>query len=455
MKKRQFLKKSSIVIGTNLILPMVGCESKNKVQSGPERVNWAGNLRYSTRNLNTPGDSNSLGQLIRKTDNVKVLGTRHSFNTIADSEHRQVSLEDLDATIQLDKAQETVTVGGGVQYGVLARKLHERGFALDNLASLPHISVAGACATATHGSGDKNGNLSTAVTAMEMMKADGELLVLDEVQNPEEFTAAAVHLGALGIVTRITLKIQPTFTVRQYVYENLSLEQLGANFDAVFSSGYSVSLFTDWQERRFNQLWIKRRDGGGDVEEMPAKIFGASAATTHLHPIKEISALNCTEQMGIPGPWHERLPHFKIDFTPSSGKELQSEYFVPRERAVEALAAIFSLGEAIFPHLLISEIRSIRKDSLWLSPAYLRDSIAIHFTWKQDWENVQKLLPVIENKLRPFGVRPHWGKLFTLEPAHLQEQYERMEDFSVLMKKMDPQGKFVNDFLKKNLLNKK
>ncbi|MDN3690625.1 D-arabinono-1,4-lactone oxidase [Cyclobacterium jeungdonense] len=454
MKKRQFLKKTSIVIGTNLILPMVGCESGKQVQSGPARVNWAGNLRYSTPNLDIPADRNSLRQVIKKTDNVKVLGTMHSFNTIADSEHQQVSLEDLDPDIQLDTAGRTVTVSGGVQYGVLARKLHEQGFALHNLASLPHISVAGACATATHGSGDKNGNLSTTVTAMEMVMADGELLVLNEVQNPEEFKAAVVHLGALGIVTRISLKIQPTFNVRQYVYENLSLKQLGANFDPVFSSGYSVSLFTDWQEKRFNQLWIKQQDDGGDVEEMPEEIFGASAAKTHLHPIKEISAVNCTEQMGIPGPWHERLPHFKMDFTPSSGEELQSEYFVPREHAVEALAAIFSLGEAIFPYLLISEIRSIRKDSLWLSTAYERESIAIHFTWKQDWENVQKLLPEIEKELMPFGVRPHWGKLFALEPTYLRDQYERMEDFTSLMKKMDPQEKFVNDFLKRNLLNK-
>ncbi|WP_162340373.1 D-arabinono-1,4-lactone oxidase [Cyclobacterium salsum] len=450
MKKRQFLKKSSIIIGTNLMLPMVGCETGTQVQSGPERVNWAGNLRYSTRNLNTPADRNSLRQIIKKTKQVKVLGTTHSFNSIADSTHHQVSLKELDPDIQLDTAQRTVTVSGGVQYGVLARKLHEQGFSLHNLASLPHISVAGACATATHGSGDSNGNLATAVTAMEMMKADGEILVLSEVQNPEAFQAAVVHLGALGIVTRITLSIQPTFQVRQYVYENLSLEQLGANFDSVFSSGYSVSLFTDWQSKRFNQLWIKRRD----ADEMPAEIFGASAATTHLHPIKEISAVNCTEQMGIPGPWHERLPHFKMDFTPSSGEELQSEYFVPREHAVEALTAIFSLGEAIFPHLLISEIRSIRKDSLWLSPAYERESIAIHFTWKRDWENVQKLLPSIENKLRPFGVRPHWGKLFTLEPAYLQDQYERLEDFTDLMKKLDPEEKFVNDFLKENLLDK-
>lgn len=453
MKKRQFLKSSSVLVGGNIVLPMMGCKSDNSVQSASERRNWAGNLSYSTRILHSPDAGSSLRQLVENTDHLKVLGTTHSFNSIADSDHQQVSLDEFEADIQVDAAQQTVTVSGGVQYGVLAGRLQEQGYALHNLASLPHISVAGACATATHGSGDKAGNLATAVTAMEMINADGELIVLDSVQNPEEFEAAVVHLGALGIVTRITLKIQPTFTVRQYVYENLPLEQLEANFDSVFSSGYSVSLFTDWQNKRFNQLWIKRSDESGEVKEMPPELYGASAAMTHLHPIKEIPAVNCTEQMGIPGPWHERLPHFKMNFTPSSGEELQSEYFVPREHAVEALSEIFALGEVIFPHLLISEIRSIRQDSLWLSPAYKRDSIAIHFTWKRGWENVQKLLPAIETKLRPFGVRPHWGKLFTLEPAYLQEQYERMVDFTNLMKKMDPKGKFVNGFLKENLLS--
>lgn len=454
MKKRKFLKNTSLVLGTNLILPMVACDSQPRSQTDPERFNWAGNLRYSTAILDKPTDRDALRQRIKTSSRLKVLGTAHSFNAIADSKHRQVALDQLEADIQVDAARGTVSMNAGVPYGVLARKLEEQGFALHNLASLPHISVAGACATGTHGSGDANGNLSTAVTSMSLMKADGEITELSRENNPEEFQGTVVHLGALGVVTRISLSIQPTFSIRQYVYENLPFEHLAGNFDAVFSSGYSVSLFTDWQKNRFNQLWIKQKAGDLEEDAMPEERFGATLARDHLHPIKEISAVNCTEQMGLSGPWHERLPHFKMDFMPSSGEELQSEYFVPRDRAVEALAALFAMGETIFPYLLISEVRSIKKDSLWLSPAYERDSIALHFTWKRDWENVRKLLPRIEEKLRPLQVRPHWGKLFTLDPRYLQNRYERMDDFRELMKRMDPSGKFVNAFLQDNLLSK-
>jgi len=453
MKKRQFLKNSSLLVGANWVFPMISCDSESKKQQGPLRSNWAGNFTYSTQTLEEPDKGEALLAAINKQEKLKVLGTRHSFNAIADSQHRQLSLAKMDPNIQLSTDRGTVSVNGALQYGVLAKILQEEGFALHNLASLPHISVAGACATGTHGSGDQNGNLSTAVTEMEMIKANGEIKVFSEETNPEELRASIVHLGALGVVTRLRLRIEPAFTVRQFVYENLPLEQLDTQFDAIFSSGYSVSLFTDWQGERVNQWWIKKK-GQGQDDSMPETIFGASKAKDHLHPIKEISAINCTEQLGIEGAWHERLPHFKMDFTPSSGEELQSEYFVPRTEAVAAIHAIYAMGTEIFPYLLISEIRSIKKDELWLSPAYGRDSIAIHFTWKADWENVSKLLPKIEARLKPFQVRPHWGKLFTLDQDYLRGQYERMDDFVSLMKNLDPSGKFINDFLQKNILSK-
>ncbi|MBD3629696.1 D-arabinono-1,4-lactone oxidase [Cyclobacterium sp.] len=455
MKKRQFLKNSSFLVGANWVLPMISCDSPYKKQQGPVRTNWAGNVTYSTQTLEEPEQELEVLSAVKQQDKVKVLGTRHSFNGIADSQLRQVSLAKLDPNIQFSADGRTVSVNGAVQYGVLAKILQEQGFALHNLASLPHISVAGACATGTHGSGDQNGNLSTAVTAMEMIKANGEIRLFSEDSNPEEMKASVVHLGALGVVTRMRLRIQPTFTVRQFVYENLSLQQLNAQFDTVFSSGYSVSLFTDWQGEKVNQLWIKKKGQGiGQKDAMPESFLGASLAQDHLHPIKEISPVNCTAQMGLAGAWHERLPHFKMDFTPSSGEELQSEYFVPRSQSIAAINAIYSMGNEIYPFLLISEIRSIKKDELWLSPAYGRDSIAIHFTWKPDWENVRKLLPKIEAQLKPFQVRPHWGKLFTFDQNYLKEQYERMDDFVGLMKEMDPSGKFVNEFLQKNLLSK-
>lgn len=444
MKKRQFIKTSTLVLAGNYLIPMISCKSSSQ-KSG--RSNWAGNLTYHAQALDQPVSVNEVQLIVREHSKIKALGTRHSFNTIADTKYRHLSLDRMEDEIQLDAANQSVTVSGGIQYGVLASKLHEAGFALHNLASLPHISVAGACATGTHGSGDANGNLSSAVVGIEMVTADGGIVRSSKNQDVGRFNGMIVNLGALGVVTNLTLSIRPTFDVIQFVYEDLPLSSLRDHFEQIFASGYSVSLFTDWQKERINQLWQKIQIEGMQIPRVARDYFGATLASDHLHPIREISAENCTEQMGLPGPWHERLPHFKMDFTPSSGKELQSEFFVPRENAVEAINALYRMGDQIFPHLLISEIRSIAADRLWLSPAYGRDSIALHFTWKQDWPNVRKLLPKIENELKPFKVRPHWGKLFTLPADYLENQYERMGAFKDLVMEFDPNGKFQNPFL--------
>jgi xylitol oxidase len=179
--------------------------------------------------------------------------------------------------------------------------------------------------------------------------------------------------------------------------------------------------------------------------------FGATRATKNLHPIAALSAENCTDQMDVPGPWYDRLPHFKMGFTPSAGKELQSEYFVPRKNALDAILAVEKLHEQISPHLMITEIRTIAADDLWMSPAYKQDSVAIHFTWKPEWPEVSKLLPLIERELAPFNPRPHWGKLFTIPPAQLQSRCQKLHEFIALAKKFDPQGKFRNDFLNANI----
>jgi xylitol oxidase len=411
-------------------------------------TNWAGNYRYSTDNLVTLDSVEQVRSYLRDHDSMRVLGTRHCFNGIADSPHALLSLKSMDRVASLDAKASRVTVEAGVTYGRLGPYLHERGFALHNLASLPHISVAGACATATHGSGVRNGNLSTAVSAMELVTPDGESASLSRDKDGESFLGAVVHLGALGVVTRVTLDIQPTFAVCQEVYENLPMAQLADHFDEIMSAGYSVSLFTDWQKGNISEVWAKRR-----AEEKPADLtrYGARRATRNLHPIIELSPENCTEQMGVPGPWFDRLPHFRMGFTPSSGKELQAEYFVPRGKAVDAMLAVERLRDRISPHLFISEIRTIDADELWLSPCYKRPSVAIHFTWKPEWDSVRELLPVIEKELAPYDVRPHWGKLFTIEPATLQSRYERMGDFKDLVRKYDPRGKFRNPFLATNL----
>lgn len=413
--------------------------------------NWAGNYEYSTDKLYPAKSIQQAQEFIKKNDKFKVLGTRHCFNGIADSAHTFLSLKDMDEVVALDAEAHTVTVDASMKYGQLAPYLDKKGFALHNLASLPHISIAGACATATHGSGVKNGNLSTAVAGMELITAKGEVRMLSRNKDGEAFRAAVVHLGGLGVVTKVTLDVQPTFMMRQDVYENLPMAQLKEHLDAIMSSGYSVSLFTDWQKQRVSEVWIKRRMEPNKKLEAKPEFFGAKLQTKNLHPIAELSAVNCTEQMGIPGPWYERLPHFRMGFTPSSGKELQSEYFVPYQNAVEAILAVEKLRDHISPHLMISELRTIDADNFWMSPCYKQPSLAIHFTWKQDWESVRKVLPMIEKELAPFKARPHWGKLFTLAPAQLQSRYEKLPEFKKMLTDYDPKGKFRNAFLDTNI----
>jgi xylitol oxidase len=416
-----------------------------------KQTNWAGNYEYQAKEIHHPKTMDELRELVRTNEKIRTLGSRHSFNGIADSTQTMISLEHFDRVISLDKEGLTVTVEGGIRYGELSQALHEEGFALHNLASLPHISVAGACATATHGSGANNKNLAATVSSMELLKADGEIVSVSRENDGETFNAMVVGLGGFGVVTKLTLDIQPTFDVQQDIYENLALRELEDHFEAIMSDGYSVSLFTDWETETVNQLWVKRIVKDGGKLSAIENLYGTTPATKRMHPIAKISAENCTEQLGIPGAWHDRLPHFRMDHTPSSGEELQTEYFVAREDAYEALLAVNGIREHIAPLLLISEVRTIAADDLWMSMCYKQDSVALHFTWKMDQPAVTKLLPMLEEALAPFHPRPHWGKVFTISPAQLESRYERMQDFRHLLSKYDPQGKFRNAFLDLNI----
>ncbi|WP_263382577.1 D-arabinono-1,4-lactone oxidase [Granulicella arctica] len=445
MDKRDFLKTTGALVAGSILSRIAPGQAGTSA-----RTNWAGNLTYSTDHLDLPNNVEDVRRAIESHPHLKALGARHSFNNIADSTEDQISLRHFDQ-IELDAAARTVTVGAGVTYGQLAPYIDSRGFAVHNLASLPHISVVGACATGTHGSGSRNGNLSTAVRAMEIITANGETVIFSREKLGDKFLGTVVGLGALGVITRITLAVEPTFQMTQVVYENLSFAQLEHNLEAIFGSSYSVSLFTDWQKHRATQVWLKRRVDQTASAQLPPDFYGATLATRKMHPIYDHPAENCTDQMGIPGPWYERLPHFKMNFTPSSGAEIQTEYFVPREKGYEAILAVEALRDQITPHLFVTEFRTIAADDLWISPCYQRPSMALHFTWKPEWPAVKKILPLIEAKLEPFQVRPHWAKMFTLAPATLQSRYAKLQAFKKIVAEYDPKGKFRNEFLSKNI----
>lgn len=405
-------------------------------------TNWAGNLRYSATSLLRPGTVEELQEVVAREGYVRALGSRHSFNTIADTDFTQVSLAEIPLDLVIDTDARTATVGAGARYGAFVEELAAAGWAIHNLASLPHISVGGAIATSTHGSGDRNGSLAAAVAAIDLVTADGSLRRLS--RGDADFDGAVVSLGALGVVARVALDLEPTFDVRQDVFENVPWEALRDNYDAITSSAYSVSLFTNWDDDGITQAWLKSRSGGTDA----AEFFGGRRATAQRHPLPGISGDSTTEQLGITGPWWNRLAHFKLEFTPSNGAEIQTEYLVPRRHAVAAIEAVRELAPRFRDLLYISELRSIAADDLWLSPAYHEDCVGFHFTWKRMPE-VDALLPHLDATFAPFAGRPHWGKVFDADPARIAGLYPRLADFRELADRLDPAGKFRNAFIER------
>ncbi|MBY8340654.1 FAD-binding protein [Streptomyces spinosirectus] len=407
-------------------------------------TNWAGNITYRAKELQRPRSLDALRALVGASAKVRVLGSGHSFNEIAEPgpEGVLVSIADLPPVTDVDTSARTVRVSGGVRYAELARAVHSRGLALPNMASLPHISVAGSVATGTHGSGVLNGSLASAVREVELIVADGSTVRI--ARGDDRFEGAVTSLGALGVVTALTLDLEPAYEVEQHLYTELPLDGMDfGTFETIMASAYSVSLFTDWRAPGFRQVWRKRRS------DQPLPDFPwAAPATEKLHPVPGMPAVNCTEQFGVPGPWHERLPHFRAEFVPSSGAELQSEYLLPRPLALDALHALDAISTTLAPVLQTCEVRTVTADAQWLSPAYGRDTVALHFTWIEDTRAVLPVVQRLEQALDTFEARPHWGKVFTAPAPALRDLYPRLDDFRTLARTLDPAGTFTNAFLR-------
>jgi xylitol oxidase len=412
-------------------------------------TNWAGNVVYRAARVARPRSVSEARELVAAPGRVRAVGTGHSFNRIADTPGVLISLADLPPVIDIEPGRAAVTVAGGVRLGELAGRLNAAGYALPSLASLPHLSVAGAVATATHGSGDAHGNLATIVSGLELITADGGVRALRRDTGGEEFRGSVVGLGSLGLVTALTLDLVPAFSVRQYVYQDLPTAMLLSHFDEIFSSAYSVSVFTNWQGDRHSQLWLKVRDDEREGWRPASRWMDATLADRQVHPIPGGDPGHATEQLGVPGPWHERLPHFRVEFTPSSGQELQSEYLVPRQMAAGAFDALASLASHLAPVLQIAEIRTVAPDDLWLSPSYQRDTVALHFTWIKDMAAVTPVIAAMEHLLTPLGARPHWAKVFGMPPHVVRALYPRSAGFQDLLGRYDPDGKFRNGFIDK------
>ncbi|WP_375389648.1 FAD-binding protein [uncultured Amnibacterium sp.] len=398
--------------------------------------NWSGIYEYRATAVEAPPTVEAVQDLVARSPRVRALGTRHSFNDLADTDGVLVTTTAIDPSFDLDTDRRVVTVGAGTRYAAVATYLTDRGWALHNMGSLPHISVGGAIATGTHGSGDLNGNLSTAVRGLQIVGPDGSLRWVRH--GHPDFPGSVVALGLLGVTVRLELAVQPSYLVRQDVYRGLPWATLLADVPAITGAGYSVSVFTDWATDPIGQVWVKRRLESAD-EPVPDELAGAVRieGASQILPSEDDN----TTQQGVAGAWSAALPHFRIESTPSNGDEIQTEYFVDRADAVGALEAVRALAADIAPHLLITELRTIAADDLWTSMASGRDSLAIHFTFKNEPDAVVALTPRIEAALEPFAPRPHWGKVHTLAPEAIVARYPRFGDFRDLVHRTDPEGK--------------
>jgi alditol oxidase len=412
--------------------------------------NWSGHVAFKAARFHQPSSVTQVQEIVRAARKVRVIGSRHCFHDIADTDGDLLWLGRLANTAAIDPVRRTVTINAGITYEALCPQLHAAGFALPNLASLKHITVVGAVMTATHGSGDAIGNLATAVSGLEMVMANGNLVTLSREKDGDVFNGAVVALGALGVVTKVTLDLEPTFLVQQDNYEKLPFREVHAHFDAITAAGYSVSLFPTWQHDYVDTAWVKQRVPDLTPIQAPEIFFGAKLASAK--PSGAPPTDRVLTPFAAPGVWHERLPHYAFNDALAVGNELQSEYFVAREHAVAAIQAVAALKDGLKPILGLSEIRTMKADQLWLSAAYGQDTVGIHFNWLKQWAGIEPFLPELEKTLAPFGARPHLGKFFAITPAQLAAVYPRMADFRTLVKQFDPAGKFSNRFLEKHVL---
>jgi xylitol oxidase len=410
--------------------------------------NWAGNHSYRATRVHRPTSLDEVRAIVARAPRLRVVGSRHSFSDIGDSDEL-LALEGLPPDVVVDHDAGTAAVAAGLTYAQVADALRPAGVALHNMASLPHISVGGAIATATHGSGDRSGNLATAVAGLQLVTSGGDMVTA--ARGDADFAGLVVGLGALGAVTRVVLDVQPAYDVRQRVFEAVRWEALLEHYDAVTAAADSVSVFTRWEDHAADQVWLKSRVDDG-AEQVRADLLGGPAATVERHPILGLDAVNATPQLGVPGLWSDRLPHFRAGFAPSAGAEIQSEYFVARPHAAAAIRALLAVGDAIRPVLQVSEIRTIAGDELWMSPQQGQDAVGLHFTWQRDQDRVEAALSVVESALAPFDARPHWGKVFLADAKVIAPLYPRLGDFAALAGRLDPRGAFRNAWLERNVL---
>jgi xylitol oxidase len=405
--------------------------------------NWSGNVDLSAATFHQPRTVAEAQRIVAASGAVRAVGAGHTFNQLVVTGGDLISLEHLPRRVEVAADRTTVTVDAGIRYGELAPALDAEGLALANMASLPFFTVVGACATGTHGSGDTNRGLAAAVRGLELITASGDLGIVDDGDDPDTVAAMAVGLGAFGLVTSLTLAVEPRYEMAQTIDVDVPLGATIDRLDEVMASAYSVSLFTNWLGDSIHSLWRKYRLDELQAPRPEVLELGGTSATAPLVDYHTAAAM-------APGPWYERLPHVRWDRPDAPRPQLQSEWFVARRHGPDALRAMVALGPRVAPAMtggVLAEIRSVAADDPWLSP-FAEDTLALHFSWASDPGLCAPVIPLIEEALTPFEPRPHWGKLYTMAAEDIRSRYPRFDDWARLVAAYDPTGTFANDHVR-------
>ncbi|KAI1701064.1 FAD binding domain-containing protein [Ditylenchus destructor] len=412
--------------------------------------NWGDNFLFSTQNIQYPTTVEEVQEIVQNADKVRVVGTRHSFSTCADSPDTILSTLALKNIIGFDDSVPSITVQAGIAYTDLNPYLQYLGFALPNLATLAEISVGGASQTGAHGSGLSNQCLASHIRSLKIVLANGTLATYGP--NDPELKAIALGVGAFGVITQVELKVEPTFNITNYFFLNMTAQNLYDHFDEIENTGYTAQLFTDFSTPGvWGQIMIMDRSGSNANIGSLQNLYGATRATTKVSPILALPPTYLVDQ-GVEQPWYFGLVDYHLGLSGFDGGEIQSEYFLPYENAVAAIKAVTTLSDLIAPRVHTMLIRTIKGDDLWLSEMYSQSSVvAIHFTWKLNMTAVMEVLPQIEQLLIPYCAKPHWGKVFAQGPETFLHCYPKLADFKQLAEQLDPTHKFRNQFLEDNV----
>ncbi|WP_419819330.1 D-arabinono-1,4-lactone oxidase [Glaciibacter flavus] len=422
--------------------------------------NWARTEKVRPLRVERPTSAGAVQRAVQAAAHsglgVKAVGAGHSFTGIAVAPGVQLDLTDLSGIIDVDHARARVTFAAGTRLHRLPALLKPYGLALTNMGDIDRQSIAGATSTGTHGTGGRFGGIATQIRALTLVTADGELLRVSETENAELLPAAALGLGALGIIVDVTLQLEPAYL--------LQAVERPEPLDAVLESYLERCSDSD----HFEFYWFPHTATGltktntrlpGDAERRPLGRFGrwvddeviangayrALCAVGTLAPASVPATARLAERVSGNRDFTDHSP--SVFVTNRTVRFREMEYALPRAEIPAAVREIRALIESrgwriSFP----IEVRAAAADDLWLSTATGRESgyIAVHRYYRED---PTEYFAAVEQILREHGGRPHWGKLHTLGSDELRTLYPRFDEFTALRDRLDPTGVFANRYL--------